>query len=109
MIFEFTKTNGDKVIKNNPVYAYINSRVSVPADSLTAVFPSNDNNDYKFVRVIYDEKVIFTGIVDSNKTVINSKGVSQTYQCRSLAGCLLDTQLIPQNIQNITDTIIYHR
>lgn len=109
MIFEFIKTNGDKVIKNNPVYVYINSRVSVPADSLTAVFPSGDNNDYKFVRVIYDEKVIFTGIVDSNKTVINSKGVSQAYQCRSLAGCLLDTQLIPQNIQNITDTIIYHR
>jgi len=109
LIFEFTKPNGEKVTKYNPAYVYISCQLSTPADSLTAVFIGEDYNDYKCVRVIYEDKVIFTGVVDEVKTTVNEDGLSHTYRCRSLAGCLLDTQLMPQNIQNINDTAIYHR
>lgn len=107
MIFEFTKSNGEIAVKYNPSYVYINYQLSTPADSLTAVFNSGEFDDYKYVQVIYDEKIIFTGVVDLVKTVINKNGISQRVECRSMAGCLLDNQLMPQNIQNITDTVIY--
>lgn len=109
MVVEFTKINGFIVQKNNPTYVSINSRLSVPADSLTMVFRYNgEYTDYKFVKVIYDEKIIFKGIVDSQKITVNKNGEYLTVYCRSLAGCLLDNQLQPQNIQGMTDSVIYN-
>lgn len=110
MVVEFTKVNGFTVQKNNPTYVSINSRLSVPADSLTAVFKYNeDYTDYKYIKVLYDEKIIFKGVVDSQKITVNKRGKYLTVYCRSLAGCLLDNQLQPQNIQGITDSIIYNQ
>ncbi len=109
MVVEFTKINGFTVQKNNPTYISINSRLSVPADSLTIVFRYNgEYTEYKYVKVVYDEKIIFKGVVDSQKITVNKKGEYLTVYCRSLAGCLLDNQLQPQNIQGITDSVIYN-
>ncbi|MEE0858625.1 MAG: hypothetical protein U0M12_04045 [Acutalibacteraceae bacterium] len=110
MIFKFTKTDGSEEIKTSPTYVSINCLLSAPADSMTAVFKySGKYTDYKLVKVIFDERVIFTGVVDSQKITVNSKGEYLTVSCRSMAGCLLDNQLQPQNIQNITDSVIYER
>lgn len=110
MIFEFTKIDGSKERKNNPTYVSVNCLLSAPADSMTAVFKYDGKYmDYKLVKVIFDERVIFTGVVDTQKITVNSEGEYLTILCRSMAGCLLDNQLQPQNIQNITDSVIYER
>lgn len=108
MIFEFTDTDDKLVRLYNPAYMKINLSLSSYADTLTAVFRGNTEfSVFKYLKVVFDEKVIFTGVVDSITNTADEKGRSFIVNCRSMLACLIDNHIQPQNIQNITDEIIY--
>lgn len=110
VIFEFTTVDNNIITRKDCLSARLICNVELNADKLTAVFKgSNIGQEYKLVRVYLDEKVIFTGVVDVIKTKVNKNGIYETIECRSLMAYLLDNHLQPQNIQNITDRIIYER
>lgn len=110
MIFEFTDTEGKLIRLYKPTYMKINLSLSDYADTLTAVFRgSTEFSDFKYLKVIFDEKIIFTGVVDSITNSVDEKGRCFNVNCRSMLACLLDNHIQPQNIQNITDEILYER
>ncbi len=110
MIFEFTETEGKLVRLYNPTYMKINLNLSNYADTLVAVFRgSTEFSTFKYLKVIFDEKVIFTGVVDSITNSVDEKGRYFSINCRSMLACLLDNHIQPQNMQNITDEILYER
>lgn len=110
MIFELTDVDTSITRLFNPYYMKIRASLSEDTDTLTATFKGvNEYREYKYVRVIYDEKTIFTGVVDSLINSVNEYGKELTLNCRSMSACLLDNHLQPQNMQNITDEIIYAR
>lgn len=110
MIFEFTDTEGSLIRLYKPTYMKINLSLSDYADTLIAVFKgSTEFSTFKYLKVIFDEKIIFTGVVDSITNSVDDKGRSFTVNCRSMLACLLDNHIQPQNIQNITDEILYER
>ncbi len=110
MIFELTNVNTSTTRLFNPYYMKIKASLLDDTDTLTATFRGvNEYSEYKYIRVIYDEKIIFTGVIDSIVNSVNEYGKELTLNCRSMSACLLDNHLQPQNMQNITDEIIYAR
>ncbi len=110
MIFELTNINASTTRLYNPYYMKIKASLSDNTDTLTATFKGiNEYSEYKYIRVIYDEKTIFTGVIDNLINSVNEYGKELTINCRSMSACLLDNHLQPQNMQNITDEIIYAR
>lgn len=110
MIFEFTNADTSITRLFNPYYMKINCNLSNSTDTLTATFKGcTEFNDFKYLKVIYDEKTLFTGVVDSVINTVDEKGRQFTVNCRSMSACLLDNHIQPQNMQNITDEIIYHK
>lgn len=108
MIFEFTDTEGKLVRLYNPTYMKINLSLSNYADTLIAVFRgSTEFSTFKYLKVIFDEKAIFTGVVDSITNTVDENGRRFNVNCRSMLACLLDNHIQPQNMQNITDEILY--
>ena len=110
MIFEFTNSNGAITRLYKPYFMKINSSLSENADTLTAVFKGSiEFSDFKYLKVIFDEKTIFTGVVDSVINSVDENKIQFVINCRSMSACLLDNHIQPQNMQNITDEIIYER
>lgn len=110
MIFEFTTVNNTIITKKECISANIECDMENSVDLLTAIFIGNGNStEYKSVRVYIDEKVIFTGVVDSIITTVNKQGIYEMIKCRSLMAYLLDNHLQPQNIHSLTDGIIFER
>ncbi|MEE0060700.1 MAG: hypothetical protein UE295_07730 [Acutalibacteraceae bacterium] len=110
MIFELTNVDTSITRLFNPYYMKIKASLSDDTDTLTVTFRGvNEYGEYKYIRVIYDEKTIFTGVIDSLVNSVNEYGKELTLNCRSMSACLLDNHLQPQNMQNITDEIIYAR
>lgn len=110
MIFEFTNSDGSITKLYNPYFMKINSSLSENTDTLTATFKGiTEFSDFKYLKVIFDEKTIFTGVVDSVTNSVDENGRQFLIACRSMSACLLDNHIQPQNMQNITDEIIYER
>ena len=110
MILEFTNSNGAITRLYNPYFMKINSSLSENSDTLTAVFKGSvEFSDFKYLKVIFDEKIIFTGVVDSVINSVDENQIQFAVNCRSMSACLLDNHIQPQNMQNITDEVIYER
>lgn len=110
MIFEFTNSNGAITRLYKPYFMKINNSLSENTDTLTAVFKGSiEFSDFKYLKVIFDEKIIFTGVVDSVINSVDENKIQFVINCRSMSACLLDNYIQPQNMQNITDEIIYER
>lgn len=110
MIFEFTNASGSITRLYKPYFMKINCSLSNDTDTLTAVFKgSTEFSDFKYLKVIFDEKILFTGVVDSITNSVDEKGRQSVISCRSMSAFLLDNHIQPQNIKNITDEIIYER
>ena len=110
VIFEFTTVDNNIITRKDCLSARLICNVELNADKLTAVFKGGDiGQEYKLVRVYLDEKVIFTGVVDSIITTVNKQGIFEMIKCRSLMAYLLDNHLQPQNIHSLTDGIIFER
>ena len=110
MIFEFINADTSITRLFNPYYMKINCNMLDSTDTLTATFKgSMEFTSFKYLKVIYDEKTLFTGVVDSVVNTVDEKGIQFTVNCRSMSACLLDNHIQPQNMQNITDEIIYHK
>lgn len=110
MIIEFTKVDGSKVYRVDCIKAEMRNYNSGYIDTFRVVFENNVSYcDYKFINVIYDNKSIFKGIVDSQKILYNNSGKFLTVECRSIIGLLIDKYIRPQNLYRITDNIIYQK
>lgn len=110
MILEITNADGSFTRLYNPYFMKINSSLENNTDTLTATFKElAEFGNFKYVRVIYDEKTIFTGVIDSVINTTDENGRQLVLECRSMSACLIDNHIQPQNMQNITDEIIYQR
>ena len=109
MVIEFAGINGSRVRKNNPVSVTISNRQDIPADTadIRCIYDGSFE-EYRFVKIFFDEKLIFKGIVDGQKITVGKDGGYVDIACRSMAGVLLDNHLRPQNISGLTDSIIYN-
>ena len=109
MVIEFTGVNGSVIRKNNPVSVTVSSRQDIPADTadIRCIYDGSFE-EYRFVKIFFDEKLIFKGIVDGQKITVGKDGGYVDIACRSMAGVLLDNHLRPQNISGLTDSIIYN-
>lgn len=109
MVIEFAGTNGSRVRKNNPVSVTVSSRQDIPADTADIRYIYDGSfEEYGFVKIFFDEKLIFRGIVDGQKITVGKDGSYVDIACRSMAGVLIDNHLRPQNISGLTDSIIYN-
>ena len=109
MILEWTDIDGHKILKNNPLKITVNSSTNMYCYTMTVIYPyENDFRDYCEVKFIFDEKTVFRGMVDSQRFIRSRQKQYLLITCRTLAGYLTDNFLQPQNLRNITDSVIYH-
>lgn len=108
MTIQFTKANGKKIFRNDCIKAQFKSNKDTHIFSARFLF-ANTYYDYKFIDVIYDSKVIFKGIVTTQTFTENGKEKYLDIECHSLVGLLTDNYLRPQNINRLTDEIIYKK
>ena len=108
MIVEWTDNQNKRICKNNPLKITIHSSQNQRCDQMTVVYRYNGNFiSFREVKFIFDEKTVFLGIVD-RQTVTQKNGKNYLeIQCRTLAGYLTDNEIQPQNVNNITDNVIY--
>ncbi|MBE6824877.1 MAG: hypothetical protein E7513_05970 [Ruminococcaceae bacterium] len=107
--FEFTDINDKVVIVKNPLSLLINIEEDVPADDMTVVFEYFDTDELKEVRVVDNDEVIFTGIVDEISSVCESSGRLIRIVCRSMAAKLLDNESVPVSYTHPSVSVISSR
>lgn len=93
--FVFTDIFDNELIADTPVSMTVNMEEGVPADDMTAVFVRFDTDELKDVRILDDDTVVFTGIVDEQQTICNEKGEFIKVVARSMAARLLDNESVP--------------
>lgn len=109
MVIEFAGTNGSRVRRNNPVRVTVSSRQDIPADTADIRYIYDGLfEEYSLVKIFFDEKLIFRGIVDAQKITVGKDARYIDIECRSMAGILMDNHIRPQNISGLTDSIIYN-
>ena len=108
MILEWTDIQNNKICKNNPLKITIHTSQTERCDSMTVVYRDNGNfTSIREVKFIFDDKTVFRGMVDSQTVTHKNHQHYLEIHCRTLAGYLTDNEIQPQNINNITDSVIF--
>ena len=107
--FVFTDVDDEKVELCDPVSLTINKEENVPADDMVVKFPYISVKELKTVVVSDGEKVVFTGVVDEQQTVMKKNGEFLLIVCRSMAAVLLDNESVPISYTNPSTDIIEMR
>lgn len=93
-----TDIDGGEHIYFNPLSVTLNRDSGVPADSLTALFVSDGDNEELSDIAVYDGKrCVFRGIVDEQIEIFAENGRLLEINARSLAALLLDNEAMPQS------------
>ena len=109
MLMEWTDIHNNKVLKNNPLKITIHAGQSEYADTMTVVYRYDEAfTFYKEVKFVFEDKTVFRGIVDKQILTHKEGKIYLELHCRTLAGYLTDNEVQPQNVNNITDSAIYH-
>ncbi len=109
MLMEWTDIHDNKVLKNNPLKITIHANQKEYCDIMTVVYRYDEEfSFYREVKFVFDDKTVFRGMVDKQTLTHKDGKIYLELHCRSLAGYLTDNEVQPQNVNNITDSVIYH-
>lgn len=96
--FILTDTDGCEHIYFKPLSVTLNRDIKIPADSLTALFVSdNDEKELSDIAVYDGKKCVFKGIIDEQIESLTENGRLLEINARSLAALLLDNEAMPQS------------
>ncbi|MDP4119455.1 MAG: hypothetical protein Q8876_00140 [Bacillota bacterium] len=102
--------NGDTITLSTPSSLIIQKETDVPADMLTALFPTEIAlPELQMLTVSDGDTTVFTGIVDEQDMASAISGSFVKVVARSLAALLLDNEALPQNYINPTIEVIFDR
>lgn len=104
--FVFTDINGVEVKASSPVSLSINIEENVPCDDMSAVFAYFECDELCYAKVIDDNEVVFTGVVDEQQTILSEDGQYIKVLCRSMAAKLVDNESVPISYMHPTTDVI---
>lgn len=103
-----TDTKAERHSLSLPLSAVLSRDLNTPADNLTLEFPFVLERELAFIDVYYDDKKIFSGIVDE-QIILLQKGVKSKLVCRSKAALLLDNEAKPQSFTDVSAKLLFER
>ncbi len=96
--FILTDIQGTEHILSEPLSITLNRDITAPADSLTALFVSDEGEtEFSDIAVYDGKKCVFRGIVDEQTETFSANGRLLEINARSLAALLLDNEAMPQS------------
>ena len=103
-----TDTKAERHSLSLPLSAVLSRDLNTPADNLTLEFPFVLERELAFIDIYYDDKKIFSGIVDE-QIILLQKGVKSKLVCRSKAALLLDNEAKPQSFTDVSAKLLFER
>ncbi|MBQ6626255.1 MAG: hypothetical protein IIX27_03075 [Ruminococcus sp.] len=93
--FVFTDVDKNEVVFENPLKLSINMDENVPAHDMSVLFLYEKVSELCDVRVLEDNVIVFSGIVDEQQHLMSSSGEYLKITARSYAARLLDNESVP--------------
>ena len=107
--FIFTDIEDKEIGPLYPLNMTVNIEEDVPADDLRATFVYFESKELEKVRVLDEDTVVFTGVVDEFHRECDNSGCYIKVVCRSMAALLLDNESVPVSYLNPSMSVIASR
>ena len=107
--FVFTDTAGKEHRFSDPLSLTLRMDEDVPADDCYAVFAYREVGELTNIKIYYDNRLVFVGVVDEQEHYVSEKGRFLKISARSLAAHLLDNEAAPQCYDHPSASLIYER